>query len=330
MAIASHGSTKKPEDIIGREQEMALYWKILEKQSLLLSSVRRIGKTCILRKMCDQPPEGWVGVEYFVQGKTSPEEFTYDLYKLLLDKKILQKTKWKSIGSWAEKNLGNKDFGSFKIPSFKGKWKDLLSEIIKRLAESDLKLVIMIDEIPLMLWELMQKGKQEAESAMELLDALRTLREMHEAQSHLRFIFCGSIGMGIVLQKFKKVFGYMGQPINNMKTLTVLEMGDEDSKELCKYFLVDYPDDLEQESLIKSIQNATDRIPYYIEMTFDYFDKNLIERPNSEQVIKAFEEILNDPNESHQFSHFSERIDVYYEEGEKLTAYHILPPSASN
>ncbi|OEK02787.1 hypothetical protein BFP97_15195 [Roseivirga sp. 4D4] len=324
MAIASHGSTKKAEDIIGRGQEMTHYWKILEKQSLLLSSVRRIGKTCILRKMCDQPADGWVGVEYFVQGKISPEEFTYDLYKLLKSQGILKHTKWKSISDWGQKNLGDKDFGSFKIPSFKGKWKDLLTDIVRKVAESDLKLVIMIDELPLMLWELMNKGKEQAESAMELLDILRTLRVAHEANSNLRFIFCGSIGMGIVLQKFKNEYKYMGQPTNNMKIETVVEMSEPDSVELCKYFLEDYPHDLEHDLLISKIQEITDRIPYYIEMAFDFFQKKGIDRPAPEDVVSAFNEALNDPNESHQFSHFSERIEVYYEETEIVLADHIL------
>lgn len=324
MTIASHGSTKKPEDIIGRKTEMEQYWRILEKQSIMLSSVRRMGKTCILRKMCANPAEGWIGVEYFVQGKTCPEEFTYDLVKILQDQSVLKKTKWKSFSQWAEKNLGDKDFGSFKIPRFKGKWKELLTDIIKEVAESKSKVVIMIDELPLMLWELQMKGKEEAETAMELLNTLRTLRETYEADSHVRFIFCGSIGMNLVLQKFKKDFGYMGQPINNMAKVTVLAMNDSDGKELCEYFLEGYPQEVDQQSLINRLLQATDNIPFYIEMAFGYFEKNFIDIPTVEDVNIVFEKTLNEITESDQYSHFSERIDTYYEEDERKVAYHIL------
>ena len=324
MPIASHGSTKKSEDIIGRGQEMALYWRILEKQSLLLSSVRRMGKTCILRKMCAHPPDGWIGIEYFVQGKTCPEEFVFDLHKLLKGRGLIKTTKLKDLGTWAEKNLGNKDFGSFKTPSFKGKWKELLTDIIKEISGNDTKLVIMIDELPLMLWELMQKDKASAEAAMELLDALRTLRETYEAESYLRFIFCGSIGMGVVLQTFKNKFKYMGQPINNMRIEQVLQMNDKDAAALCHYFLEDYNDEVDEQALTQKICQLTNNIPYYIEMAFNYFEAQFIETPNPDHAQRAFESALNNPNENHQFSHFSERIDIYYSKKDQVVAYHIL------
>ena len=39
------------EAIVNREQEISIIWNTLENQSVVLSSERRVGKTCILRKM---------------------------------------------------------------------------------------------------------------------------------------------------------------------------------------------------------------------------------------------------------------------------------------
>ena len=69
---ASHGSVKKVKDIIGRDEEIQKIWNILEKQSVVIASLRRMGKTCILQKMAAQPIHGWKALHYFFQGKKSP------------------------------------------------------------------------------------------------------------------------------------------------------------------------------------------------------------------------------------------------------------------
>src|SRR5687768_14062818 len=45
------------EDIVGRKREIARYWQVVERQSLILSAERRIGKTHIVKKMLSEAPE---------------------------------------------------------------------------------------------------------------------------------------------------------------------------------------------------------------------------------------------------------------------------------
>ena len=42
------------EDVLGRDDEIARYWRVLARQGLVLSAERRIGKTHILLKMRDE------------------------------------------------------------------------------------------------------------------------------------------------------------------------------------------------------------------------------------------------------------------------------------
>ena len=59
---ANPGGTIHPSSIVGRDLLITLIWKRLEQQCVLLNAERRIGKTSVIRKMVDQPPQGWFGV----------------------------------------------------------------------------------------------------------------------------------------------------------------------------------------------------------------------------------------------------------------------------
>ena len=48
------------EDVMGRDDEIARYWRVLERQGLVISAERRIGKTHILLKMRDECRGGYL------------------------------------------------------------------------------------------------------------------------------------------------------------------------------------------------------------------------------------------------------------------------------
>ncbi|MBC6421130.1 MAG: hypothetical protein GDA43_05915 [Hormoscilla sp. SP5CHS1] len=45
-------------EAIGRDRLIENLWRILDRQSLVLSAERRMGKTCIVKKMTEEAPEG--------------------------------------------------------------------------------------------------------------------------------------------------------------------------------------------------------------------------------------------------------------------------------
>jgi len=54
---ANPGGQLDPSDIVGREELIDRLWRVLRRQSLVLVAVRRMGKTCIVKKMAAEPPE---------------------------------------------------------------------------------------------------------------------------------------------------------------------------------------------------------------------------------------------------------------------------------
>ena len=73
------------EDIIGRDEFIINFWRILANQSVVLTSERRIGKSCVVRKMCENPPENWDVILRDVEGISTLKEFVSrlvdDLYQ---------------------------------------------------------------------------------------------------------------------------------------------------------------------------------------------------------------------------------------------------------
>ncbi len=46
-------------DVMGRNSEIARYWNVLDRQGLIISAERRIGKTHIILKMREECPSGY-------------------------------------------------------------------------------------------------------------------------------------------------------------------------------------------------------------------------------------------------------------------------------
>ncbi len=69
---ANPGGTVTGKAIIGREKEIADIWKRLEKRSVVLTAERRVGKTCVLRKMSEKPRNRWLPLFCWVESDRHP------------------------------------------------------------------------------------------------------------------------------------------------------------------------------------------------------------------------------------------------------------------
>ena len=54
------GGRLDTQDVVGRDSEIARYWRVLERQGLVISAERRIGKTHIILKMRDECRPGYL------------------------------------------------------------------------------------------------------------------------------------------------------------------------------------------------------------------------------------------------------------------------------
>lgn len=310
-------------DIIGREKEIGELQIILEQSSVVMSSTRRMGKTMILTKMDEMHRPGTKTMLCFIESVQRAEEFVNVFRENLVSQRLLKESDLKRVFKWLNDNLGNKDVGFFKTPDFNRHWKTILNLLIDDLVERhEIQVILMLDEFPKMLWNLIQNGNHQ--QAEEILDELRNIRERHEKRSKLRFIYCGSIGMNLVISNLVKRFNYAGAPLNNMYHYIVQEMSLEDANQLIMHLKVKNNLDLEYE-LVDYLAKACSCLPFFIDRVITQiklaFTNNPITKAGIDRTVEAF---ISGRENNNQFNHFTERIDAYYNLEEKRIAHELL------
>ncbi len=312
------------EAIIDREQTIEKIWLALEKQSVVLTSERRVGKTSVLRKMQDNPKNGWNPVLYMVEGKWHPIEFVEGLYELLLENNIIG-DKFHKLKKFYTKYVGGEQIGSWKLPAIKENWKSLLDSIIEDIVDADKNILIMFDELPLMVSHFLQNSECGAKVSMEFLDTVRALRNKFEATKKIAFIFCGSVGIHLIIKDLKKNYGYNSDPINNMRIISLSGMDNKGAYQLCaklsedEKFKFDKKDDI-----FKYISQRTDNLPFYIQWVFALIHDFKKHEINKQVVDELITYLFNDPDDMGFFNHNIDRIKTYYDEGMQDLALLIL------
>ncbi len=162
---------------------------------------------------------------------------------------------------------------SLALPQFDTKWdvafRACIEDLADRQAEKDETLTLIFDELPIMLWAWITDGK--ANDAMAFLDLLRNIHYSLKDSSRIRFVFCGSIGMNVVLTKLRRDHSYTGEPLNYTKEYHLPPMSDADSILLCEClylssFQCDNP--ASKPAYFQKIIQDCNGLPYFINGVF--------------------------------------------------------------
>jgi AAA+ ATPase superfamily predicted ATPase len=318
------GGALTGEAIVDRKNEIASIWRALQNQSVVISSERRVGKTSILRKMEEKPCDGWIPLLYIVEGKEHPVEFIEGLYEELLKKNIL-KDNFHKLKKLYKQYVSGENIFNWKFPEIKENWKQFLETIIEDIIDTKQKVLLMFDELPLMLSMFIKSSEIGPLGTMGFLDTLRELRNKYEASKNISFIFCGSIGIQLVIKDLKRNHGYNSDPINNMKIISISSMDEEGAVELCQKLAEDTPFQLpDKDTIIDYIGNETDRLPFYIQHVFDYFYESGEKVITKKHVDEAIKTLLSDPQDVGFFRHYCDRIKTYYDQEMQKIALLIL------
>ncbi|HLP60468.1 MAG TPA: ATP-binding protein [Candidatus Deferrimicrobium sp.] len=318
------GGALTGEAIVDRKNEIASIWRALQNQSVVISSERRVGKTCILRKMEEKPRDGWTPLLYIVEGKEHPVEFIEGLYEELLRKNI-RKDNFHKLKKLYNQYVGGENILNLKFPEIKKNWKQFLESIIEDIIDTNQKVLLMFDELPLMLSMFIKSSEIGHLGTMGFLDTLRELRNKYEASKNISFIFCGSVGIQLIIKDLKRNHGYNSDPINNMKIISISSMDKEGAVELCQKLGEDTPFQLlDKDKMIDYICRETDRLPFYIQHVFDYFYESGEKEITKKQVDEAIGSLLSDPKDVGFFRHYLDRIKTYYDQELQKIALLIL------
>ena len=303
------GGQLDPSEVIGRDKLAATIWRTLERQSVILSAERRIGKTNLIRKMEAEAPADKLPIYRDLEGTKTPLEFAENVYRDVEQYlSTLQKTGTRMQNLL--RHLGGVQVGALlKLPENvpQHHWKDLLTATVADLAEQQERTIILFwDEMPYMIYDIARTVSESA--AMEVLDTLRQMRNQHK---NVRMVFTGSIGLHNVITSFKKV-GYANDPTNDMKLIDVPTLAPEHAEEVARRLLQGEgvaTEDLQ--ATARTIAQVCDGNAYYVQFVVDRLAQSgeIAGPPAVEALIQ---ECLTDPQDGWHMRHYRERIDTYY------------------
>ncbi|MCH8234301.1 MAG: ATP-binding protein [Bacteroidetes bacterium] len=309
------GGVLDPHQVIGREEVIEKYWEILQGQGIVLYAERRFGKSAVLTMMRAEDRKDYLSIYIGVEGVVNADKFVEKLFDSVLKAKLFEESNLKkientfnSITSYIPKA------GPLEFKAKDKKWEKQFNYLLTSLVEqrSEKYIVIMLDEFTIML------DKMDEPEAVNILGYLRDLVQ-HDFFEKLRFVYCGSIGIDLVLDKLKRAGHNMGDPINHMSKQRLLPFTEEEALFFCKCLNEGCELKL-LEDIMKSICDLVDRIPYFIDKVFDKI--RYYSSIDESEINKALNDILDDPSDTNNFKHFYDRIDNFYPN--KIITNHIL------
>ena len=306
-------------DVMGRDSEIARYWKVLSRQGLVISAERRIGKTHIVLKMRDECQCGYQPFYHDLEAVHSIADLIRLLYGTIhesSDPRLRRKARIAKLTTLLPGSIAGVD-----LPTAETTWQSLLSAAFDDLATiAGDKVVLMLwDEFPLMLHNLQQR--QGHDTAKELLDFLRALRLARAGR--LRFLFTGSIGLNVVLRSLR-VAGNANEPVNDMLSLTVPPMECRHTCNLATTLLHEtLAEPAQIPDLASRIAGEVGGFPYYVHHVVDRLDQ-LRRPPSLEDVSSAIENLVYDSQDPANFNYYLTRLSSYYPDDERLLALNVL------
>lgn len=312
------GGVLKPDEVVGRDAVIEQLWRILQRQSVLLTAERRMGKTSVIRKMAQEQSPKLLKYRD-LEGIQTPLEFTERVCNDVHAHLSLQKRTADSFRKMLQDYQGTEIAGFVKFPAASSlSWKRILISSIEALmqVQGEHPVIFFWDELPLMLYNIV---KRESESiGMELLDVLRSLRQQHPT---LRMVFTGSIGLHNVLRSLKRA-GYANSPVNDMYTFELPNLSPKDAMSLASALFKSEHKTPALDSL-EALTLSVDHIPFYVHHVVDRCIQQQcsLSKESIEGVIQACIEDINDP---WQLRHYLERISTYYSEPEAALIVAIL------
>ncbi|KPE53095.1 hypothetical protein [Chryseobacterium indologenes] len=329
--------TLKDEQIIGREKEIYNILRSLSVQSITLEEMRRMGKTLLLKKLVylcnnnevpDQfKKENFKAIYFSLQGQQNLGEVIDKLIQGFNGFKKWYKINLAKTGEFIAKLVSSikvdvygAEF-SVNLPEYQRSWKKIFFQTLENVGENlqkdNSKLILILDELPIMLWEWYQAGRYE--EVTEFLDILRERRQELENKG-LRFVYCGSIGIKVILQTLRRTLNYTGEPTNDMREFNVAPFSEEESSFLMEcYLLSGYTIDTGKKAeIFKLIHELCDGLPFYIAHLFLIIQSEFNLEVNEDTIRKSHHLILNDPSYQKAFKQLTERLVIYYKDDSKL------------
>ncbi len=299
------GNAVRGNDFFKRKNLIKRIWELIDSGSnILIAAPRRVGKTSLMYYLKDNPRDEYIILFIDVESSNNENEFFRKLVNKVVKTEIVKNSRKalklleEHIPTIKKVGLDGLEFGV----SVEKDYKDMLMRIFRSFETTDKNLVIMLDEFPETLENII---KDEGEKAgRQFLQSNRELRQDPEINKNVIFIYTGSIGLENVVSRLDAI-----KTINDLSRLNVPPLKKEQAEELIENLLTNCDFDLTEDVIDHILNQIEWLIPFYIQLVIEetrniFRDENLSEI--SEKIIdQAFEQMLEQRN---HFEHWHTRL----------------------
>jgi hypothetical protein len=306
--LVNPGGLIGPHEVVGRDELISRIWRRLQRQSVVLTSERRTGKTSILNKMRMEVAPGFVVLteDSDIEGLHSPLEFVERVYRDA-ERHLRPLQRSSAFRRAFSKLAGFELAGVIKFPGVLGSdWKHLLEALLDDLADvPGERLVFLWDEMPVFINNVrLRLGHNEAAS---VLDVLRAVRQRHP---RIRMVFTGSIGFHMVTGALTAA-GVNSPLLNDMSLQDVPPLGPNDGALLAARLLEgERVETTDRQAVAYAVTAAAGHIPFYIHHIVDALIEHggVVDEGSVAEVVACR---LRDDDDPWLMSHYLTRTNHY-------------------
>ncbi len=266
------GTPVRGSDFFNRDELVELLWERLGSGNVLLAAPRRFGKTSLMYRLIDCPKPCWKPVHVDAESIREPVNFIIALLDALTADNKIRKflvTSWKKTSSWAR---GIFDEIELKTPldvgvkiKLKGKigseWQEKGEDLLRTLCSynANERLLIIIDELPVMLHLFRESGVSDEETRVFLYWFRRLRTDPALGLGNCRFVVGGSIGIEHYLSRLNA-----SDSFNDFERVAVPELSAEQARDLLRQLLVSRRISLSSAAQKKILDLIGIPVPYFI------------------------------------------------------------------
>ena len=321
------GNPVRGKEFFVREGLIEKAWDYIESGNhILIAAPRRVGKTSLMYYLFDNPKDNFSFLYLDTESINNENEFFRRIVNRVLKTNFVKNSHklltFLEIHKPAIKKVGPEgvEFGVREEHNYM----EMLLRIIRSISSSDKKLIVMLDEFPETLENII---KDEGESAgIHFLQSNRELRHDPELGNQIQFIYTGSIGLENIAGKLNSI-----KTINDLSRLKIPPLNSEEARELIGLLLENVSFDLSK-SMIDLILNRIEwLIPFYIQLVIEEL-KNLQRDENCDRITediigRAFSEMLT---QRHHFEHWHTRLRASFKGKDYNLAKELLNITSEN
>lgn len=315
------GQIPRDNDFFKRDNLIKKIYRRLDSgANVYLTAPRRVGKSSIMRYLEDYPAKNYSFIYTITESTNDSEAYFRELLRELFRSdafnklikasrkfsELIKKIKSFNVG---ELGLELKDTGINYFEDFQ--------DLIQKLKLQDTKIVIMVDEFPQTVENILRKSGKE--SAVNFLQANRDIRQ--EANKNIQFILTGSIGLSTLAEKLDAT-----KEINDLNIIEIPPLSDKEAINLVNILLDSYQIPREEDVARYLLEKIQWPIPFFVQLAvqeiIDEYE-NMEQAINIQSVDTAFSRITNIRNNIY-FEHYYSRLKKTFTDKEYDFALALL------